>query len=111
MLQYRVVRNVRKVASKMPCHPIDETGKEVPCPNGTTSNFGKHTTLMFQWIDNRIETIEGNPMSKEDMLEQISSFVRSYPNYRKRGGSDYAPQQAARIFSAMRKEGLIVEVR
>ncbi len=111
MIQYQVVRNVRKVASKMPCHPIDETGKEVPCPNGTTSNFGKHTTRMFQWIDTQIEKIQGEPMNKEDMLEQISSFVRSYRNYRKRGGSDYAPQQAARIFYAMRKEGLIVEVK
>lgn len=104
MIQYQVIQNVRRVANTMPDHVNNIT-------DGTTSRFGKHTTLMFQWIDDRIEKIQGKPMNKEDMLEQISSFVRSYPNYRKRGGSDYAPQQAARIFYAMRKEGLIVEVK
>ena len=105
MIQYQVIQNVRRVASTMPDHVNNIT-------DGTTSRFGKHTTRMFQWIDDRIENIlQGKPMNKEDMLEQISSFVRSYPNYRKRGGSDYAPQQAARIFYAMRKEGLIVEVK
>ena len=104
MIQYQVIQNVRRVASTMPDHVNNIT-------DGTTSRFGKHTTRMFRWIDAQIENIQGKPMNKEDMLEQISSFVRSYPNYRKRGGSDYAPQQAARIFSAMRKEGLIVEVK
>ena len=104
MIQYQVIQNVLRVANTMPDHVNNIT-------DGTTSRFGKHTTLMFQWIDTQIENIQGEPMNKEDMLEQISSFVRSYPNYRKRGGSDYAPQQAARIFYAMRKEGLIVEVK
>ena len=104
MLQYQVIQNVRQVANTMPDHVNNIT-------DGTTSRFGKHTTPMFRWIDTQIENIQGKPMNKEDMLEQISSFVRSYRNYGKRGGSDYAPQQAARIFYAMRKEGLIVEVK
>ena len=110
MLQYRVVRNVRKVASKMPCHPIDETGKEVPCPNGTTSNFGKHTTERSQWIDILIATLEDMPMTASELKEKIAEFERSYPKFGINGG-DPKNTSASYIFSRMRKEGLIVEVK
>ena len=105
MTRYQVVKNVFNVAAKMPQHTPGVK------PDGSTSNFGKHARKDSRWIDVHIETIEGQPMTESQLKEKIAEFLRSYPGYRSRGGTDYAPQQADRIFSAMRKEGLIVEVK
>lgn len=110
MKYFQVIKNVRQVAANMPAHPRIE-GKPKPAKDGSTSDFGKHSVKMLQWVDAGIETIEEHPMSTSELKENIADFFRTWEGYGSRGGKDWAPGSATRIFSRMVKEGLIVELK
>jgi len=91
------------ISYQMPNH---KPGKR----NGTTSGYCKHPNRC-QWQDFDYQTLAilGVPMTVAAMKQTFEGFVRNCPTFGTRGGKR-ADVTANRAFSALFKEGLIVQV-
>ena len=99
-------------ASRLPPHPKD--GRYLYGPNGKrlSSGFTRHSYgnifgyISYQLIMNDL----GRVLDKASWLQLIMKYVRQAPTYGSKGGDDYAPVQAQRVFDALKLEDIMIEV-
>ena len=78
--------------------------------DGKTSRYFKHGNRIAMAVDYGTISLLGRPMTRQQMVDKFANFIRHSPGYGRKGGSDYAPNQANRHFCGMLKEGLIVKL-
>lgn len=106
-MNFKIIEDAPYRASLMPAHISGEVA------NGTTSNYFKHTSPISRHVDYESIKILGQSLTKEQMITKFAEFISTAPTYGLKNGActlDGRIQQASRIFNAMRKEGLIVEI-